>query len=75
MADNNFISRLRTAFNVFRYGHELRADGPEHSYPRHRPTLKYGNEKSLVGAIYNRISLGVSTLSFRHVRVDEDAFE
>lgn len=72
MADNTFISRLRNAFNVFRYGQELRADGPEYSLPRHRSNLKYGNEKSLVGAIYNRISLGVSSLSFRHVRVDDD---
>lgn len=72
MADNTFISRLRNAVNVFRYGQELRADGPEYSIPRHRSTLKYGNEKSLVGAIYNRISLGVSTLSFCHARVDDD---
>lgn len=72
MAENNFLSKLRNAYNVFRYGQELRADGPEYSAPRHRSTLKYGNEKSLVGAIYNRISLGVSTLSFRHARVDDD---
>lgn len=72
VAENNFLSKLRNAYNVFRYGQELRADGPETSSPRHRPILRYGNEKSLVGAIYNRISLGVSTLSFRHARVDDD---
>lgn len=72
MAENNFLSRLRNAYNVFRYGQELRADGPEHSIPRHRSALKYGNEKSLVGAIYNRISLGVSSLTFRHCRVNDD---
>lgn len=72
MAELNFISKLRNAFNVFRYGQELRADGPEYSIPRHRSTLKYGNEKSLVGAIYNRISLGVANLSFRHAKVDDD---
>lgn len=72
VAENNFLSKLRNAYNVFRYGQEVRADGPEYSLPRHRSNLKYGNEKSLVGAIYNRISLGVATLSFRHARVDDD---
>lgn len=36
-----------------------------------RPKLTMGNEKSIVGAVYNRIALDVSALDIRHVLLDE----
>lgn len=36
-----------------------------------RPRLTMGNEKSIVGAVYNRIALDVSALDIRHVILDE----
>ena len=74
--DLSFGSRLRRAWNVFRnrdpmtdmswrfgYGDSRRAD---------RIVLSSNNEKTIVNAIYNRIALDVSSLKFRHVRLDEN---
>lgn len=72
--DLSFGSRLRRAWNVFRnrdlmtdmswrlgYGDSQRAD---------RIVLSSNNEKTIINAIYNRIALDVSSLKFRHVRLD-----
>lgn len=74
--DLSFGSRLRRAWNVFRnrdpmtdmswrlgYGDSRRAD---------RIVLSSNNEKTIVNAIYNRIALDVSSLKFRHVRLDDN---
>ena len=74
--DLSFGSRLKRAWNVFRnrdpmtdmswrlgYGDSQRAD---------RVVLSSNNEKTIVNAIYNRIALDVSSLKFRHVRLDEN---
>lgn len=70
----NFISRLRTAWNVFKDGLDdtRYIPGSVHSNPNHRPRLKYGNDRSIVGAIYNRIATDVSVTDMRHVRLDEN---
>lgn len=69
----NFISRLRTAWNVFKDGLDdtRYIPGSVHSNPNHRPRLKYGNDRSIVGAIYNRIATDVSVTDMRHVRLDD----
>ena len=36
-----------------------------------RPRLTMGNERSIVGAVYNRIALDVSALDIRHVLMDD----
>lgn len=36
-----------------------------------RPKFRYFNERSIVTAIYNRISIDVSGISFRHIRLDD----
>lgn len=71
----NFISRIRAAWNVFRDrnpSEEIRNVGPAYSIPQYRKRLMYGNEKSIVAAIYNRIATDVSVMEIRHVRVDEN---
>lgn len=35
------------------------------------PHLSMGNEKSIVGAVYNRISLDVAALDFKHIILDD----
>jgi hypothetical protein len=37
-----------------------------------RPRLRYFNEKSIVSAIYNRISIDVAAYPIRHVKLDEN---
>ena len=72
----NFLERLRSAWNVFldrdRLEETRTNHGPAFSYPQHRKQLQYGNDRSIVGAIYNRIAIDVSVMKVRHARVDEN---
>lgn len=74
--DLSFGSRIKRAWNVFRdrspmtdmswqpgYGGSRRPD---------RVILSSNNEKTIVNAIYNRIALDVSSLKFRHVKLDDN---
>ncbi len=74
--NNNVIRRLRNAYNVFMdrdlVREQRQATGPAYSRPNHRPMLHYGNEKSIVGSVYNRIATDVSMVDIRHVRVDDN---
>jgi len=72
---NNFLGRLKSAWNVFldrNQSDEFNNVGPAYSTPPHRKRLLYGNDRSIVGAIYNRIAIDVSVLTLRHARVDEN---
>lgn len=42
------------------------------SYRPDRGRLRYGNERSIVNAIYNRIAIDVASIAIRHVRLDEN---
>ena len=39
--------------------------------PYHQP-MRFGNERSIVSAIYNRIAMGVAAVDIQHVRLDQD---
>lgn len=73
---NTYLSRLRSAVNVFldrNQREEYRViHGPAYSIPQFKKRLSYGNEKSIVGAIYTRIAVDLSMIKFQHVRVDEN---
>lgn len=68
-------SRLKHAFNSFmnrdptypRYD-----DGPGYSHRPDRVRLSRGNEKTIVTAVYNRIALDVSGMTFTHCQLDEN---
>ena len=74
--NNTFLSRLRSAWNVFRDNNPVtdysQNYGSAYARPNHKLRLQYGNEKSIVGAIYNRFSVDISTIKIQHVRVDEN---
>lgn len=76
--NNNFniLGRLRSAWNVFldRNPSEetKQITGAARSRSNHRLLLQYGNDRSIVGAIYNRIAVDVSVMTLRHARVDEN---
>lgn len=60
---NAFLGRDPTVYPVY---------GSSYSYKPDRTRLSYGNEKSIVTAIYNRIAIDVSLVDIHHVRLDDD---
>lgn len=73
---NKYLDRLRSAVNVFldrnQKEESYQVHGPAYTIPQFKPRLSLGNERSIVGAIYTRISVDVSMIKFRHVRLDEN---
>ena len=59
---NAFINPQQT--NTYNYGRS-------NYYNPSRPKLTMGNERSIVGAIYNRIAIDVSSLDIKHVLLDD----
>ena len=69
--------RLKHAWNVF-----LNRDptvqfpysekGQSSSDKPDRTRLRYSNERSIIAAVYNRIAIDVSSMSFQHVRLDQN---
>ena len=45
-----------------------------YSYNPSRPKLSGRNEKSIVNCIFNRISVDVSQITFKHVKVDQNGY-
>lgn len=77
MNNFNIIDRLwRSAWNVFldrNISEEFKQNtGPAFSSAPHKYRLQYGNDRSIVGAIYNRMAVDVSVMAMRHARVDEN---
>ena len=73
----NALTRFRNAWNAF-LGRDPTRSTPNYGayagtyYRPDRTQLSYGNDKSIITAIYNRIAIDVSNISIRHVRVDEN---
>lgn len=69
--------RLRKAWNAFRNTSEYDSSieyGGGVSYgiaPPSRARLPLYNDKSIIGAIYNRMGIDVADIVYRHVKVDE----
>lgn len=73
-----FGERLKNGWNAFfnnRDPTEYMTASPYavSSYTRpDRPRLSFGNDKSIVNAIYSRIAMDVASVDIRHVRLDEN---
>lgn len=71
------FDRVKSAWNAFRNTEPFVADytyGTTSTYSTvspSRPRLRYFNERSIVSAIYTRISIDVASVSFRHIKLDE----
>ena len=68
-------SRLKHAWNAFLNRDPTvvyRDIGVSSSYRPDRPRFSRGNERSIIGAIYNRIALDVAAITIQHVRMDDD---
>lgn len=71
---NTFKERLYHAWNVFKglESKNMYSEGMSYSYRPDRSRFSGGNEKSIIGSIYNQISVDVSSININHVRVDEN---
>ena len=69
----SFGERLRHSWNAFLNPNQsFKFDYGRSSYSNpSRPRLTMGNERSIVGAIYNRIAIDVSSLDIKHVLLDD----
>ena len=68
-------SRFKKAWNIFTNRdptYTYRDEGISYSYRPDRPRLTRGNERSIVTSIFNRISLDVASIDFKHCRMDKN---
>ena len=69
-------TRLKSAWNAFRWNDDqiytYKDLGLQSTISGSRPRFTGGNERSIISAIYNRISLDVAAYDLTHVRVDEN---
>lgn len=72
----SFFERFRNGWNAFRNNKDpapLIEPGTYSSYIRpDRPRLHFGNERSIVNAVYNRIAIDAAAINLEHIRVDEN---
>lgn len=64
---NGFMNKDPTGANTT---YRVEYYGPSYSSRPDRPSFSRGNEKSIVTSVYNRIALDVSSIDFRHARLD-----
>ena len=75
MMTDTIRSRLRHAWNAFnrRAPTSYQTDyGMSYGVRPDRVRLKFGNERSIVSSIYNRIGIDVASVSVQHVRIDQN---
>lgn len=68
-------TRFKKAWNAFTNRdptNEYRDTGASYGSRPDRPRLVRGGERSIVASIYNRISLDVAAIDFKHCRLDEN---
>lgn len=72
----SIVQRFRSGWNAFLGRgptNELRSgEGFAYSERPDRTSYRYGNKRSIVSSIYNRIAVDVSAIHFEHAKVDED---
>lgn len=71
-----FRDRLQHAWNAFLNKDSVLGNnvgtGVAYPYRPDRPRFTRGNERSIITAVYNRISLDVSAIQFKHCKLDEN---
>ena len=69
------LSRLQHGWNAFLNKDptaEFRNSGVSYTYRYDRPRLSHGNERSIVNSVFNRIALDVSSINFKHCKLDDN---
>ena len=69
-----FTERIKNGWNAFINNKDpsYQYFGSSTSINPDRPRLKYGNNRSIIAAIYNRIAMDVASIDLKHVRIDEN---
>ena len=69
-----FTKRLQHAWNAFmnKDPTNIYSSGQSYSRSPNRIRLSRGNERSIVTAVYNRLSLDTATIGFKHIRLDKN---
>lgn len=71
----NIVSKFRNAWNAFTdpsLSTYSTSYGTRYSVRPDYPRMSFGNEQSIISALYNRIAMDVSAIDIRHVRVDPE---
>lgn len=73
---SSIVDRARKAWDVFRGREPTYKNnyGPSYSYRPDKVMIRYGGEKSIVNAVYNRIAIDSAAVSIEHARKDSDGF-
>lgn len=85
---NSVVDRVKKAWNAFRdVDNKKMDDYIEDNYTNYRTSFGFasgsstrpdrfrftkGNERSIINAVYNRIAMDVASLTFNHVKLDEN---
>lgn len=73
--DEPIRTRFKSAWNAF-FNRDPTKDyryaGQTFYYRPDRPRFTRSNERSIINAVYNRIAMDVASLTFQHVRLDEN---
>lgn len=74
MPNDSLGARIKRSWNAFLHAETQKppTEGWGFSYRPDRYRLKYGNERSIVTALYNRIAIDCATVTIKHVYVDEN---
>lgn len=77
MNDSSLGARIKRSISAFLNANGTSSSSPIYvsygsSYSNHRTRLRYGNERTIVNAIYNRIATDVSAVSIKHVLTDQN---
>lgn len=75
MEKPTLTSRLKTAWNAFRNRDPTlfyKEPGMSYSYRPDRVRFSGGNERSIITAVYNKISVDVASIDIKHCRLDEN---
>lgn len=75
MEKPTLTSRFRQAWNAFRNRDPTmfyREPGMSYSYRPDRVRFSGGNERSIITAVYNKISVDVAAIDIKHCKIDEN---
>lgn len=75
METPTLMSRLKTAWNAFRNRDPTmfyREPGMSYTYRPDRVRFSGGNERSIITAVYNKISVDVAAIDIKHCKLDDN---
>lgn len=76
----SFTSRIKNAWNAFTsqtenpdsFMPEVQQYGGLYGYYPNKPTIRIGNERSIISSVYTRLSIDVAEIVIRHTRHDDN---